>query len=145
MDVGGARGAFHSKKDEHLRIKSSQVSLTFFPHLQVIDPQKSPSSPPTFTHPNRNRKTKLMFTLLHSISSKRKAMDIGGTRGTFHAKKEEHLSIKSSQVSLTFFPHLRVIDPQRSPKSPPSSIVINTSIHSHQRIDIHSHQHIQHP
>ena len=40
----GLRGLLN-KISRHLRKKSSEVSLTFFPNLQVIDPQKSPKSP----------------------------------------------------------------------------------------------------
>ena len=47
----------------------------------------------------------------------------GGTSGTFHAKKEEHLRKKSLQVSSIIFPHFQVIDPQKSPKSPRSSLI----------------------
>ena len=41
----GDLGDFSIKISRHLRKKCLQVSSTFFPHLQVIDPQKSPKSP----------------------------------------------------------------------------------------------------
>ena len=45
MSSGGLGGLFTQKEGAPQKKKSLQVSSTFFPHLQVIDPQKSPPTP----------------------------------------------------------------------------------------------------
>jgi len=130
MDVGGARGAFHSKKDEHLRIKSSQVSLTFFPHLQVIDPQKSPSSPPTFTHPNRKSQQENKTNVYPPAFNQFKKEGNGhrGDEGDFSRQKRRAPQHKKFTSQFNFFSSSPSNRPSKVPQVPP---VVNSHQHIH--------------